>query len=287
LIRKNKKTQTSQKIFSELPANAGKDEILNVLRDRYKNASQLYGSHFFNLEELEKRISHMSASRLDFNLFMEQELNFFYRLEASAMKKQDELKKKDELNKALEKIMSENDEKIKHYPSAFIDNLASYEIRKLSGAISQYMDICYPIIKILLRGSTYWNQIHSIFGNMERFYQNDKTGITMLFKHYIDELIQKGEDGRDKIERNLMQTGALLLYRLELSLKNIENDLTENQKNLILEMPTSYEPKDKKLWEGKTHYEIINKSRVMCANIIDNFRLNSLAEHAYNQELKE
>ncbi|MDH5720820.1 MAG: hypothetical protein OEZ13_09435 [Spirochaetia bacterium] len=272
--------------FPEFSGNFDRETVLNLLREKFKKAAEKFGERFFNLKELESRITHMITSRVNLAQFVKDEIYFYVKLEEKALQKEHENKKKEELNKKLEEIMAANNELIEKYPDRFIDNLASYEIRKFSGAISEFIDNNYPVIRAVLRGTIYWNELEAIFGDLERFYQANNRGMTMFLKHYIDEVTEKSEDERDNIERKLLQTGGLYLYRLHLLLKKAEDEMSDEQKFQILKIPAHFAEELKSSWKNLTFYSILGKNIEKCFQIVDDFRLISLVEHAYERDAK-
>eukprot|EP00494_Astrolonche_serrata_P002150 UN02156 len=68
------------------------------------------------------------------------------------------------MHRKVEAIMAENDERIKHYPDIFFDPLASIEIRRFVGALSQFLDKFEIVVRSVYCGTTEGKEVAIILG---------------------------------------------------------------------------------------------------------------------------
>jgi hypothetical protein len=256
-------------------------DLLDKLRKKYQNAAKIYGARYFNQLDMEARITHLLKTRGNIQAFLQGEMELFNKAMAMAERNADQEQKKADFNVRVENILSENDGKIKKYPEKFFDPAASHEIRRLVGAVSQWMDEFYPVVKILFRGTPEWAEIQEKIGELERYYVGPNNVPTVLLKHYIHEIRVSGQTSREKIERKLLQSCALNIYSLMRVFKTNHGQIEDFQSKRLIQFSRSENPLLKSKWDGKTEGEVIDSCMKSLDIIVDDFRLKGLVEHAY------
>ena len=263
-----------------------RDKLIAQLRSKYERAASKYGKKYFDMVQLEARITHMMQSGLSVQTFLEQEMEFYLRTEAIAEVKVSDQKKKDEFNKRVEDMMAANDALLDKYDDVFFDPAASHEIRRLVGAITKWVKYYYPVIESLLRGTSSWETINQLTGELERFNVPHEFSPTVLLRHYVEELKTMGVSQRERVERKLLQTAALALYRLEKIIIDELQLLKNRSHELFMKFP-GYDEDIKDLWHEKKQSTALEETLDFTRQIVDDFRLRDLAKHADQvQELK-
>ncbi len=261
-----------------------KQQLFDQLRKKYTDAINKYGKAYFNQLELEKRIGHVLQTRADVFAFLEQEKAFFEDLVAKGEAKLAEEREKEELNKRMEDIMAANDARIARYPDVFFDPNATVDIRRFAGAISAIISKYSVVVRDTFGGSADSKDLEYILSDLDRFYVTEESGPSILFKHYLEELLAKGENGREAIDRKILQTGGLLLYRLRLAVQALMGLEPEKYHDQELRLGFSGNPEVKTMWKGKTKRQLVDGLVQGLQDVLDDFRLGDLVEHAYRTE---
>ncbi|MES0489617.1 MAG: hypothetical protein ABUK01_06485 [Leptospirales bacterium] len=261
-----------------------RDKLIDQLRSKYERAAEKYGKKFFDLVQLESRITHMMQTGLNVQSFLEQEMEFYMKTESLAEVKLSDQKKRDEFNQRAEAMMAANDALLDKYKDIFFDPAASHEIRRLVGAITEWVKYYYPVIEYLLRGTSSWETINQLTGELERFNVPDEFSPTVLLRHYVEELKELGPNQREKVERKLLQTAALALYRLENIIIDEKKLLQDFDNERVMRFP-GYEEDIKDRWHEKKQNVALEEAFQFTRQIVDDFRLRDLAKHA--DQLKE
>ncbi|MCX7632042.1 MAG: hypothetical protein N2Z22_01775 [Turneriella sp.] len=190
-----------------------KIEILGKLRDKYRRAAAEYGARFFDLAKLEQRIMLQQQTQSDFQRFILDEMEFFKTMQAKAAEERERQRRKQELDARLREIMEANDALIAHYPDVIFHPLASYECRKIVGAISNLFPAIREDLRFVFQGRRQWQAMQFHLADLERFYCQPGQ-LTAFLSAYINELTQRGEAGRDDADRKFLQTAAICLAAL-------------------------------------------------------------------------
>ena len=258
-----------------------KQEVLEKLREKYQRAVEKYGEQYFSLLDLETRITHLVKNKASVETFMQQEIEFYESLKARAEAAEEEANKRAEFNERLDKMMQENEAKIAKYPDVFFDPNASKEIRHFTGAVTSFVDTYGLILRKQLGGALNGRDLFNILGEIERFYLKDGQPPTMLLKHYVEELIVRGESAREEFDRKLLQTGGLLLYRISRAVSVIINDFSAAVLERLVELPSSLPLEIKDRFKSLSLQEFCDQAVHEINSILTDFRINDLVEHAY------
>jgi len=258
-------------------------ELLEKLREKYKQAAETHSKQFFNLIDLETRITHLLKTSGDVLAFLESEKNMFESIMTKVEHKKQEEIDRQEMHSRMNEILAANEEKIQKYSDIMFDPHASVEIRRLVGAITEFTDKYSAILKNSFGGSLESNDLFAVMADLDRFYMPEDASATVLLKHYVEELKMKGEDGREAIDRKIMQTGGLLLYKLTRAIGTIVDSLPEKHLQQKLNFPGQGKLDLKEAWQGKTAGQLAADVKQQSQLIIDDFRIGDLVEHAYRQ----
>lgn len=252
-------------------------ELLNQLREKYQKASEKYGEKIFNLRELESRITHLLNTRGNVEIFLKGEMQFFEKAMNIAVSKEEELKKRKEAQEKVDAIMSANEERIVKYKDIFFDPGAPVEVRRLVGAITEWHDLSFPLIKYLYRGADIWGDLAVLQGELERFYVPSARSVTPFLQHYADEMRHSDLDAKEKTELKLMQTCANSMYKLEKILKKEMEGMPEYQRERFINMSPSFDKDIRDHWSKHKEYEAVSEVTKQLGAIIDDFRLRDLS----------
>lgn len=253
-----------------MPFTTTEIQMLEDVRGKFQEASKKYGKKYFNMEKLEERIQHQSAMGGSFEKFLYGEIEFFKVAKAKAEADSETARKKEEFQRKLEEMVAENDKLISKYPDNFFDPLASAEIRKLVGAITNFFPPAEEISRLLFRGTPSWTKFLEILSDLERFYRPPDRIVSGFLKRYVDDLKSMGEPLRDDWDRKIMQTIAVLLRKL-VRLTEEETALyTERENTRILKPAMS----------GNPTVTVSDAAKILvneATDILENFRLTDLA----------
>ena len=252
-------------------------DLLNQLRDKYKRTAEKYGEKIFNIKELESRITHLMQTRGNYEMFFRAEMEFFEKTLALAKSKEEEIKKKNESAAKIDAILEKNLEKVKKYRDSFFDLEASVEVRKMVGAVSDWFDICFPLIKYIFRGADVWTEFTTIQLELERLYMPAGRPITAFLKIYVDDLKRTAANQKENTEKRLLQTCANSLYKMEKTLQKELEKMSDFQKNRFIAMSATFEPAIRDKWSKKKESEAIMECISGISAIIDDFRLRDLS----------
>lgn len=243
------------------------EEILEQVRQKFREAAVKYGEKFFNLADLEGRILFMKKNKIPLDTFVKQEIEFYRKLKAKAEEILEEKRKKDELNRKVEEIMAANEEKIRRYKDNFFDPRISFEMRYLTGAITEL----YPKLEKILRayGINHkdYPEHRRYLDDLEWFYLPENRKPAGHLRHYLEVLASQNYELIIKTERQLMQTVAIALYHLRDFLQELEKNL-----------PQAIKQQYQKDFSCNLSQALLDLS-FACNQILEDFRLQDLARY--------
>lgn len=207
-----------------------KVEILNKLRDKYRNALAKYGRKYFDGGKLEERINFQRAQQSDFQRFILDEMNFFKQMQAKAEEDEAKRKRQEEADARMREIMEANDARIAHYPDVFFHPLATLECRRIVGAISNLFPDIDADLRYVFQGRKEWNEIKFQLSDLERFIYKPPMRMTAFIAAYVAQLQKWGEAGRDDADRKFLQTAAMCLTGITNELKKDMDDMIDSDK---------------------------------------------------------
>ncbi|RME89103.1 MAG: hypothetical protein D6767_09015 [Candidatus Hydrogenedentota bacterium] len=260
-------------------------ELLDALRKKYREAAEKYGKKYFNVSDLESRIQALLQSKGSILLFLEHEKEFYETLKAKALADLEEEKKRQEFHEKAAKIMRENLEKIQKYPKLTFSQAATEEIMHFVGAITEFMNRYHNILTFLFRGKPEWKEMSGAFAELERFHIPPDGVATPLLKYYEEEIQGKSIEQMEKLDRQIMQTGGLAIYRLLLELDKLVKSLPEEEKKNFIQFythdRTPFTAEEKEYYRSRRVMDIINEARFFLQGILEDFRIEDLVKHAY------
>jgi len=263
------------------PSLKEKLELLNQLRSKHKKAREEFGAKVFNEHDLEKRILMFMNAKSNIYSFLQNEMDFYENLRNIAEKKNKDEEKSKIFKDKVDDMILKNEEKIKQYPDAFFDPNASFEIRYFIGSITEFIDKNFDIISFILRGTNEWKNIKNILSELERFYVPFGASPTFLLKDYIDKISNQSFNEVKRQDRFLLQTAGLLLYRMQLNLFEIQEDMVKRENEIKIQLPYSWNPKTKDIWQGIEQTEVLSIVMKHCLEILNNFRITDLVKSAF------
>lgn len=205
-------------------------EILNKLRDKYRNAVAKYGRKYFDSGKLEERINFQRAQKSDFQRFIIEEMNFFKQMQGKAEEDEAKRKRQEEADARMREIMEANDALIAHYPDVFFHPLATLECRRIVGAISNLFPDIDAELRYVFQGRKEWNEIKFQLSDLERFIYKPPMRMTAFIAAYVAQLQKRGEAGRDDADRKFLQTAAMCLTAITNELKKDMGDMIDSDK---------------------------------------------------------
>ncbi|GEM_PF-2388890 len=265
-----------EKLYQEQMKN------LEELRNSYKKATAKYGNRFFPILDLEQRITHVMQTKGNLGEFFKHEVDFFMQLIQKAETERLDKENRRKIHERIEEIMKSNSEKILKYPESIFPYPVPMEIRHFSGAISAFLDEYREIVEILFRGTSLWSKVTLTLSELERFYMRGKP--SLFLHHYLQNFSSLPESEMDGIERKILQTGGLNLYRLAKTMESEVSALSGSRGDHILEVSYQRFPAAYDRWNGKNIQEILERIILSAMNIIEDFRLVDLVNHSFQND---
>ncbi len=255
---------------------------LEELRNSYKKATAKYGNRYFPILDLEQRITHVMQTKGNLGEFFKHEVDFFMQLIQKAEAERLDKENRRKIHEKIEEIMKSNSEKIRKYPESVFPYPVPQEIRHFSGAITAFLDEYREIVEILFRGTSLWTKVTVTLSELDRFYTRGKPGI--FLHHYLQNFSSLPELDMDSIERKILQTGGLNLYRLTKTMESEVSGLSGNRGDQILQVSYQRFPAAYDRWNGKNIPEILEQIIFSAMSIIEDFRLVDLVNHSFRND---
>ncbi len=257
-------------------------DILEQIRAKYREASLKYGSRFFNLQELEERIIFMRLHKISVDIFVRQEIDFYRKLKEKAEKKYQEKINREEVHRRVEEIMAANSALIEKYPDNFFDPRASYEMRRLTGAITELFPLIEYTMTQFARGSKHWRQIKDALSDLEWFFLPQDRRPAGFLRHYC-EVLAKGEINQiESTERQLMQTAGLALHKIAVLSEEELEAMPQHSRAMLFPVNGLAEPLRESVKACGVE-QVIRKVNSRMRAIIADFRLQDLVNYASGQ----
>ena len=193
--------------------------FLKDLRSKYMSSSEEYGTHYFNIDDLEKRIEMQKQSKLPFTLFVRDEILFFEQMKNIALKNIERYQQKEKRKGHMNSIIDSNEDKIKKYPDIFFNPVASLEMRYFFGAITEFYNKFYYSLAGVFDGLPENENFKKLSADVEHFYFYAINRLPLMALQYIEEVSDGVDKNPEQIDRKYLQTGGVYLYNLSSFLK--------------------------------------------------------------------
>lgn len=255
------------------------EQLINKLRNRYRESAQSYNPRWFDPAPFEERLSMAKKNRMNMEAFILAEISNFEKLfQRYDIKKKE---KENSFSQEVDRIIEEQNERIKKYPDINFYPIAGFEIRHFYGAVAELALNYFPVLWIVTTDSTLKNMLIIIeeklnYMALPRGKATSKrieAHVLKLARQKISEL----EIERDK--NDYLKETAFVLHDIVDFCDGLMERREEEWK-LPLKLGKLYiEDSRKKAimsqFSGHTGYGAILKVRDYCLNIIDDFRLKS------------
>ena len=251
-------------------------ELLQMLRKKFQSAAKKYGSAIFNMEQLEQRIQMLIRNKGNIQAFLVKEVEF---LKDATEKSEAKIKARDtnaQKKLTVNRIIEKNKNKIEQYPDSFFDPNASYEMRHLVGAISQFHQHFFLTAQHIFGGTHDGINLSSLFGDLERFYFiKEKSLQTTMLKQYISELsMSRTRTQKDIIDTRYLQTAGSYLYKINVGLERLFENTSEDMKRKTFS--PVYEILE---WQNESYEAFLKTAIDASKKILKNFRLIELVSY--------
>ncbi len=136
------------------------NELINKLRERYKDSAVKISPKWFDLNAFDARLSAALKSRMNMEGFILAEISEFEKL-----KKRYETKKKlkeNSFSREVDRIIEENLARIKKYPRIQFHQRCGIEISHLYGALSYLSMELFPILRVVISDSRLKNSVNTM-----------------------------------------------------------------------------------------------------------------------------
>lgn len=136
------------------------NELVNKLRDRYKEFAGKYSPKWFDLNAFDARLSSALRNRMNMEGFILAEISGFEKL-----KERYESKKKlkeNSFSREVDKIIEENLARVKKYPGIKFHPGCGIEISHLYGALSFLSMELFPILRVVISDSRLKNSVNTM-----------------------------------------------------------------------------------------------------------------------------
>ncbi|MCB1156454.1 MAG: hypothetical protein H7A25_03650 [Leptospiraceae bacterium] len=251
------------------------DRIIDKIRSDYTELSQ-ENPTLFNLYPFEQRYTQVLTHKGNVNRFIRDEILFLDQLKS----KHNEMKRRKKASSeqtTIDKIIEENEARIRKYPKIDFHPMAKTEIKYFYGAIVDFVNHELQFIYKVFRGTPEMNILQ------EPVYALEKTGLTRKGKLSIRmnehvNIIQDTRGTSSTIEREC-QTLLRETCRALKSVSDIIEECIDDQKVQVNNTIRFSESDSKELIDkfgGITYGEALKMIIEKTHNIIRDFRMDSL-----------
>ena len=254
-------------------------QLLEDLREKYKKAQEKYGSQLFDTNALEKRILVQTENKGDINSFARQENQFFTKALEIARKQELEEKEKSIRQKRMHDILVENRKKIEKYNDSNFHPKASFELKRIIGASSNYYNRFCKTTENYFQGTSYGTELKQLFFNLGRYhYQTGGSSLPAALQDYIA-VIESGNTHRTHSwEQTILQTIGNTLHRIHYIFTSIKQEkATANDPFDEIIQAVKYASHEEN-WNDKPLADFVNHAIDNSRMIIQDFRLDSLVK---------
>ena len=253
------------------------DDLISKLRLKYSDYGQKHNPKWFSVEEFEKRYIMALKNRMNLEAFILAEIANFEKIK----EKYDKKKKQKSFSEQVDKIIEENNSRIKKYPPKEFHPLASMEIKYLLGALEELVLYYMPILMYIglegkLKDALYSFEDTLGFLAMTRGSRSSKRiddHINILARKDV-EPIEIERDKNDYLKESAFTLHDILDFCNNLiKLKNPEWEFPLRLDKLFIE--ETRKRKMLALFSECTSYGAIFKVKEYISNLIDDFRLHA------------
>jgi len=136
------------------------NELVQKLRDRYKEYSGKHSPKWFDLNAFDERLSAALKGRMGMEGFILAEISAFEKLKDRYEKKKKA--KENSFSNEVDKIIEQNTARIKKYPQLFFHQKCGLEISYLYGALSFLSTDLFPILRVVISDSRLKNSVNAL-----------------------------------------------------------------------------------------------------------------------------
>ncbi len=252
------------------------ESYYDQLRKEYHNVIDEYGSKFFDLVALDKRILHHLSAKGDVKNFIKEEMEFLEHTKGLLNKHQNKKKSEEAFQGNIDAILAKHRSKIEKYPDANFYLPASFDLRHLVGAVSSfYEEFCLTLENF--RG--YHPEIKNLIFELSRFYYHTNKPLSPFLLKYVQETTQYGIQKKKNMEQSLMQTMANILNQLSFfcasSLEECKKDPSLNKNIIVQHSDPKVASTDDNIIPITT---LLSNTIEASQSIIRDFRLESLVD---------
>jgi hypothetical protein len=247
--------------------------ILEKIRSEYNQYAK-ENPKMFRLLPFEERYTEVLRSRGNIQNFLHAEIEFLEKLKKIH---QENVKKAEaQRHSTLDKIIEEQEQKIKHYPKIDFHPAARNDLKFFYGAIVEFVENELLLLNRIFKGTPEIRLLQDHFINIERVGVRYKNTPSVRILEHIS-TINNFRGNTSKIEQDtqiIIRDTCIALKNLILILEDILH------KNRFHEEKTPIEEKDssklKALYEGLNNSKTIQKIIDRCKGIISDFRMEGI-----------
>jgi hypothetical protein len=259
------------------------NELINKLREKYKESSEKHHKKWFDIDAFDERLSFAIKNRMNMEGFILAEISNFEKL-----KSQYEDKKKAKENtfsKEVDKIIEENFARIKKYPQILFHPKSDMEISYIYGALSFFSSYIFPVTRILITDTDLKKNINSLEDRL--IFLAEMRG-DIHSKRIIDHilLLNRKDIKPIEIEKDssaYLKESAFLLHDIIdfcdslIDLKNDEWNYPVTFQKLFIEEGRKKGVIDQ--FKGMTGYGAVLKIKEYSSGLIEDFRLRAFKQY--------
>lgn len=247
--------------------------IIEKIRNEYNHYAK-ENPKMFRLLPFEERYTEVLRSRANIQAFLHAEIEFLEKLK----KLHEENKRKADAQRhsTIDKIIQEQEEKMKHYPKIDFHPAARNDLKYFYGAIVEFVEDELLLLNRIFKGTPEIRTLQDHFISIERVGVRYKTTPSLRITEHIN-TINNFRGNTSKIE----QDTQIIIRDTCIALKNLFMNLEDIlHKNRFHEGKTPIEEKDssrlKALYEGLNNSQTIQKIIDRCKGIISDFRMEGI-----------
>ncbi|MBN2040896.1 MAG: hypothetical protein JW864_12705 [Spirochaetes bacterium] len=268
------------------------DQLINKLREKYKESTIEYKTRLFNINAFEDRLQMALRRRMSLEGFILAEIANYEKIKGDLDKERNRTdEEENSFSRKVENIIEENTARMRKYNPVKFHPLAGIEISHFYGAVSEFVLYYFSILWTIIDVYEYKDKLHKLDDRMADFaLQRGKRHPRRVEDHI---LVLNRKDSKEidieKSKNEYLKETAFLLHEIsdfmddliEIRNKDWDNPLRFNK--LYVEGDTKR--KILNIFSGMTPYGAILKVRERAQEIINDFRLESFKKKQFREGL--
>ncbi|HOO70337.1 MAG TPA: hypothetical protein PK926_01155 [Spirochaetota bacterium] len=264
-------------------------QLVVKLRGKYQEYAKKHNPRWFDVAPFEERLRMAVNNKMNLEGFILAEISNFEKTRERFEKKKQE--KENSFSKEVDRIIEEQNARIKKYSPVYFHPGAEFEIAHFYGAVSEFTLFFFPVLWIVISEPAIKNILIGIEESLNNLsLPRGKAPAKRIEDHAL--ILSRPQTSDLDIERdknNYLKETAFVLHKIVdlcdglLERRDPEWELPLSLNRLYVE--DSRKKKILSLFSGHSGYGAIMKVRDHCLQILDDFRLKAFRKKEDNEHI--